>query len=286
MSTPTGRQCVILMLDGPPCADAPPQHWIPAWIPAGKLHRHPSTEPEAMRLRHAALRGSRDDGPQRPDTLCNGHSRRDSCIHVSPPPPSHHKASSATRRHTVLHLLHDGREYAMNCVQQGKVNVTADNLISDGMTEIIIIMKSSMSTRPNGECSPCDTAQLCKELTVDITPYIDSRYRTEADRGSRAIASLHMGSIQASELCMIRYDLFAYASVFSGFLRCDPAAFQAAMKVLFRCIDDDTHHAALEADDALLAELSVTCKRRIYAGLHSWQVWRQAAVAFLSMLFS
>lgn len=192
----------------------------------------------------------------------------------------------------------------MNCVQQGKVNVIADNLIPDGkMTEMIIVMKSSVSARANGECLPCDAAQLCEDLTEDIIPYVDNHYRTDADRDNRAIAGLYMGSIQASRLCITRHDLFAYPGMFSGFLssnwngigtdsdhiealRCDPAAFQAAMKVLFRCIgDDNTYRAAFEADNALLAELGAACERRIYAGSHSWQVWRQAAADFPPMLF-
>ncbi|KAK7195537.1 putative esterase [Novymonas esmeraldas] len=220
-------------------------------------------------------------------------------------PPSYHKAGSATRRYPVLYLLHDDRERAMNCTQLGKVNVIADNLIADGaMAEMIIVMMSGIHAGVDGAGLLFDVPQMCEDLTEDIIPYIDNHYRTKADRDNRAIAGLSMGSMQTSRLCMTRHDLFAYAGVFSGFLRArwsgigtadddhidvlrrDPAAFQAAMRVFFRCMgDDDTFRAVFEEDDALLADLGVACERRMYAGPHSWQVWRQAAADFLPLLF-
>ncbi|KAK7195536.1 putative esterase [Novymonas esmeraldas] len=216
-------------------------------------------------------------------------------------PPSYHKAGSAARRYPVLYLQHGLGENENGWVYHGKVNVIADNLIADGaMTEMIIVMGNGTMFE-NGEVSP---EVYCRQLVSDIIPYIDNHYRTKADRDNRAIAGLSMGSMQTSRLCMTRHDLFAYAGVFSGFLRArwsgigtadddhidvlrrDPAAFQAAMRVFFRCMgDDDTFRAVFEEDDALLADLGVACERRMYAGPHSWQVWRQAAADFLPLLF-
>ncbi|CAJ1988408.1 4-beta-xylanase z precursor-like protein [Leishmania donovani] len=300
VSAPVGLQCVVLMVDGNPV--------LTPHLSIGCLHglqraNYIDVPPPNPNRCVYAMRPSVEHGMVAHNYLTSYtmDTTEEVLIYV---PPSYHKASSATRRYPVLYLLHDDREYPMNCVQQGKVNVIADNLIADGkMTEMIIVMKSSVSARANGECIPCDAAKLCEDLTEDIIPYVDNHYRTEADRDNRAIAGLYMGSIQASRLCITRHDLFAYAGMFSGFLRSnwngistdsdhiealrrDPVAFQTAMKVLFRCIgDDNTHRAAFEADDALLAELGVACERRIYAGSHSWQVWRQAAADFLPMLF-
>jgi enterochelin esterase-like enzyme len=215
-------------------------------------------------------------------------------------PASYHKTANATRRYPVLYLLHGDGNQGMGAVQHGKVNIIADNLIADGkMTEMIIVMGSG-TIFENGSVNP---EVYCRELVEDIIPFVDNRYRTKADRDNRAIAGLSMGSMQASRLSITRPDLFAYAGVFSGFLRTlwsaigtnddhmevlrrDPAAYQNAMKVFFRCIgDEDVHMPRFEEDDAILAELGVECTRRIYKGPHSWHVWRQAAPDFLTMIF-
>ncbi|KPA75262.1 endo-14-beta-xylanase z precursor-like protein [Leptomonas pyrrhocoris] len=218
-------------------------------------------------------------------------------------PPSYHKPSSATRRYPVLYLLHDDRNHGMGSLQHGKVNIIADNLIADGkMTDMIIVMKNNANGLYADPLTH-DITQMCDDLTEDIIPYIDNRYRTLADRDHRAIAGLSMGSMHASRLSITRPDLFAYAGIFSGFMRTlwsdistnddhmdvlrrDPAAYQSAMKVLFRCIgDEDEFISRFEEDDAILAELGVKCTRRIYKGPHSWHVWRQAGSDFLTMIF-
>ncbi|KAL7704161.1 putative esterase [Lotmaria passim] len=216
-------------------------------------------------------------------------------------PPSYHKFGSATRRYPVLYLQHGLGENENGWVYAGKVNIIADNLIADGkMTEMIIVMGSG-TIFENGAVNP---KAYCAELVEDIIPFIDNRYRTKADRDNRAIAGLSMGSMQASRLSITRPDLFAYVGIFSGFLRLllsnadvenddhmevlrrDPAAYQCAMKVFFRCMgDEDVHMPRFEEDDAILAELGVQCTRRIYKGPHSWHVWRQAAPDFLTMIF-
>ncbi|KAL7698655.1 endo-1 4-beta-xylanase z precursor-like protein [Lotmaria passim] len=220
-------------------------------------------------------------------------------------PPSYHKFGSATRRYPVLYLLYnDDADHGMCSVHHGKVNIIADNLIEDGkMTEMIIVMKNAGSAASPDHFSH-DVTQMCDDVTEDIIPFIDNRYRTKADRDNRAIAGLSMGSMQASRLSITRPDLFAYVGIFSGFLRLllsnadvenddhmevlrrDPAAYQCAMKVFFRCMgDEDVHMPRFEEDDAILAELGVQCTRRIYKGPHSWHVWRQAAPDFLTMIF-
>ncbi|KAG5480039.1 hypothetical protein LSCM1_06460 [Leishmania martiniquensis] len=300
MFAPVGLQCVVLMVDGSPV--------LTPHLSIGYLHglqraNYVDVPPSNPKVCIYAPRSSVEHGTVAHNyvTSFTMDTIEEVLIYV---PPSYHKAGSATRRYPVLYLLHDDREQAICCVQQGKVNVIADNLIASGaMREMIIVMKSSVCSSPDGECLPYDTARMCEDLTEDIIPYIDNHYRTEADRDNRAIAGLCMGSVQASRLCMTRHDLFAYAGVFSGLLhtswsgtgadddhidalRSDPEAFQASMKVLFRCIGDgDTLRPLFKADDALLAELGVACERRVYTGSNSWQVWRQAAADFLPMLF-
>ncbi|KAG5506483.1 hypothetical protein JKF63_05986 [Porcisia hertigi] len=300
-SAPVGLQCVVLMVDG--------HSVLTPHLSIGCLHgfqraNYIDVPPPNPKLCIYAIRPCTEHGTVAHNyvTSYTMETTEEVLIYA---PPSYHKAGSATRRYPVLYLLHDNSENEMNAIRQGKVNVIADNLIADGkITEMIIVMKSSVSPRIDGACLlPCDVARLCKDLTDDIIPYIDSHYRTEADCHNRAIAGVSLASMLAIRLCITRYDLFAYGGIFSGLphtgwsftgtnsdymdtLRRDPAAFQAAMKVLFRGIsDDDTHTAIFEADDVLLAELGVACERRIYACSHSWQMWRQAAVDFLPMLF-
>ncbi|CAJ1024468.1 hypothetical protein Q4I30_003555 [Leishmania utingensis] len=179
-------------------------------------------------------------------------------------PPSYHKPGSETRLYPVLYLLHNDCEQAMNCVQEGKVNI-----IVNGKITIVIVMKSSVSTRGDGECLPCDADHLCEDLTKDSMPQIDSHYRTEADCDNCTIVSLYTYFIKISRLCTTRHDLFAYAGVLSGFLR---TSWNSGSTDGDHIDDLCRHRAVFESDDALLAELGEACERRIYAGLHSWQV--------------
>ena len=98
---------------------------------------------------------------------------------------------------------------------------------------------------------------------------------------------------------MTHPELFGYVGLFSGFLRMlweneqphlkaldDPEAFARNYRVFFRAMGErDEFFSVFEEDDRLLASKGVQVMRKVYAGKHEWQVWRECARDFLPLLF-
>jgi hypothetical protein len=63
-----------------------------------------------------------------------------------------------------------------------------------------------------------NTALFSRDLREDVIPYIDSRYRTRADRDDRAIIGLSMGGGQSLSIGLNHLELFSYVGGFSAAL--------------------------------------------------------------------
>ena len=70
-----------------------------------------------------------------------------------------------------------------------------DNLIAKGeAVPMIIVMNSGVASMPGSEPGYDAFPNMMVE---DVIPFVDSRFRTIADRDSRAIAGLSLGAKQA-----------------------------------------------------------------------------------------
>ena len=127
----------------------------------------------------------------------------------------------AARKYPVLYLLHgiggDEREWL-----QGVPNVILDNLIADGKAaEMIIVM-------PNGRAQENDRAEgnvyagfqafanFEYDLIDDLIPFIEGKYKVQADKMHRAVAGLSMGGGQSLNFGLAHMDVFAYVGGFSS----------------------------------------------------------------------
>jgi enterochelin esterase family protein len=54
------------------------------------------------------------------------------------------------------------------------------------------------------------------DVTQALIPYVDSNFRTIADRDHRAMAGLSMGGMQTFQITLSHLDLFSYIGGFSG----------------------------------------------------------------------
>jgi len=122
---------------------------------------------------------------------------------------------------------------------------------------------------------------------------------------NRALAGLSMGSMQTSIIAFRHPDLFAWAGLFSGFLRNklgdddghleilnEPERLSREFSLIFRAmgIEDEYLGDFLEDDLMLkekgfLSETSGPFVRKTYSGAHEWQVWRKCAHDFLKIIF-
>lgn len=76
-------------------------------------------------------------------------------------------------------------------------------------------MNTGYAFPENGEYHHSMSAFL-QELPESCVPYIDSRYRTIADKDYRALAGLSMGGMQTQRIVFTYPELFGWAGIFSG----------------------------------------------------------------------
>lgn len=217
-------------------------------------------------------------------------------------------------RYPVLYLLHGmgGDEEAW--IGLGRAVHIFDNLIAEGkMQPMIVVMPNGnmiQHAAPGESAEGFVTPTLHLPRTMDgtyeslfheIVEYVDSNYRTRADRLHRAVAGLSMGGFHSLHIAMHYPKMFSYIGLFSAAInRGNPE-----LSPLYR--DFDKHLDALYAteprlmwiaigSDDFLYEENLTLRKMldkkgypyIYhesEGGHIWRNWRDYLVLFCPQLF-
>jgi enterochelin esterase family protein len=195
-------------------------------------------------------------------------------------------------RYPVLYLQHGSGESERGWTAQGRANFILDNLIAAGKAKPMIVVMENGYAGQGNEAFP-------EVVVKDLVPEIDRAYRTQADRGHRAVAGLSMGGGQAMQIGLANLDMFSAIGSFSGagVRNFDAAtsyggAFSNAMAFNKRvklfwvgCGQDDALFASSRALHEALEKAGV---RHIWSagpGLHDWQVWRKHLYEFAPLLF-
>lgn len=228
-------------------------------------------------------------------------------------------------RYPVLYLQHGGGEDETGWVRQGHANFIIDNLIASRDCKPMIVVMAYGYARRAGQAPPDLTgkpfgspemlkamqemsAAFEDDVTQALIPYIDSTFRTMADRDHRAMAGLSMGGMQTFQVTLDHLDLFSYIGGFSG---------AGGMLVLGdRKLDRQTDYNGVFADPAAFAKkvhllwlgVGTAEPERMRAGLlrlhnslteaniqhifyespgtdHEWQTWRRDLKDFAPRLF-
>ena len=231
--------------------------------------------------------------------------------------------TQTTVRYPVLYLQHGAGEDETGWIRQGHANFILDNLLAAGKCKPMILVMAYGYARPAGQPAPDLTGKpfgspemrqamqqmfqaFSDDLTQVLVPYIDSNFRTIADRDHRAMAGLSMGGMQTFQITFDHLDMFSYIGGFSGAgmafgnqqvdvktayngAMADPAAFAKRVHLLWVGVGTDEPammHAGLERLHTSLQEAKIQHVFYESPGTsHEWQTWRRDLNDFAPRLF-
>jgi enterochelin esterase-like enzyme/lysophospholipase L1-like esterase len=126
------------------------------------------------------------------------------------------------KRYPVLYLQHGMGEGETSWMLQGKMQHIMDNAIAKGeAVPMIVVMESGDIKQPfrggNNQAGRSEYgASFYPVLLNDLIPYIDTHFRTKANREHRAMAGLSWGGHQTFDVVLQNLDKFAWMGTFSG----------------------------------------------------------------------
>ncbi len=207
------------------------------------------------------------------------------------------------KRYPVLYLQHGMGEDETGWSSQGRMQHIMDNLIhSKEAVPMIVVMESGDVKAPfrggdNRAGRSEYGATFYKVMMQDLIPYIDSHFRTLADRTHRAMAGLSWGGHQTMDLVMANRDKFAYMGGFSGaifgldidktydgaFKRADE--FNRDIRYIFLSCGSEENFGTGKLVDTLRSA-GIKVDYYVSPGTHhEWLTWRRSLKRFVPQLF-
>ena len=245
---------------------------------------------------------------------------RDALVYT---PPAYD--TQPNERYPVLYLQHGGGEDESGWTRQGKANFILDNLIASGKAKPMIIVMANGYARRAGQPAPdlagkpFGSPEMRKamqdmmsafedDMTQALIPFIDSTFRTVADRDHRAMAGLSMGGMQTFHVTFDHLELFSYIGGFSGAgnvfamgngkpdmktafngAMADPAAFAQRVHLLWIGVGTDEPQRMKQGIEQLHASLDEAKIQHVFyespGTSHEWQTWRRDLKDFAPRLF-
>jgi enterochelin esterase family protein len=199
-------------------------------------------------------------------------------------PPGYDK--DAQTRYPVVYLFHGANADENAWYRLGRANLILDNLLAAGKTKpFIAVMPFGYGVE--------------RDLIPDVIPYVESTYRTIADRDHRAIAGLSMGGGQALRIGLNHADLFSYVGGFSAAVGAaaefpktyasvvaNPESANKKMRLVWvGCGREDGLFAASKAFSDFLTAHKIEHTFHESGGAHTWMVWRRYLNEISPLLF-
>ena len=241
-------------------------------------------------------------------------------------PPGYEKGKT---KYPVLYLQHGWGENETSWGVQGKTNLIMDNMIAEGRIKpFIVVMTYGMTntgmpirrppTPPPAGASP-DTVNrrtpppgggmgaagvvtfgvtageptgvgaFQTVLLDELIPYVDSHFRTIANRNNRAMAGLSMGGFETHTITLAKPDVFGYWGLLSGG-NYNPTELQGKTKPKHIFISYGSKEAnganGLPKVEADLKAAGYSVATYISPGTaHEFQTWRRSLYQMAPLLF-
>jgi enterochelin esterase family protein len=216
------------------------------------------------------------------------------------------------QKYPVLYLLHGANESDQSWSTVGRAGFILDNLIADrAAVPMIVVMPNGHidQTPPNVAWGVPTSGPLplrgelvdfTNEFATEIIPYIDSHYRTIADRRHRAIAGLSMGGTQTLNLAFADLERFSAVGVFSSGILVgsvpdwehdhlsvlDKPTLKNGLKMIWvKTGSEDPFIGNTKATVEMLKRHGFSVTFEESAGGHSWVNWRNYLHEFTPQLF-
>jgi enterochelin esterase family protein len=199
----------------------------------------------------------------------------------------------------VLYLLHGSGDLEGGWVEEGRANFILDNLIAAGRSRPMIIVMPRGHVMADAQIDREKNNELLQRvLYEEVVPYVDSQYRTLADRNSRAIMGLSMGGGQTLRFGLQKPGLFAsvvalspairypdetYRTMFADLIASPERTNQQMKLLMIFCGTKDHLVDASDAFDKFLTANRITheYRRTDYEAMwpgrrddHTWPIWR------------
>jgi len=223
--------------------------------------------------------------------------------------------TSPNVRYPVLYLQHGAGEDERGWSNQGHMAFILDNLIAEKKAvPMIVVMERGYASRV-GETPPApgtrpDPSRMFSAfedvVTKDLISYIDTQFRTKADREHRALAGLSMGGMQSYTIGLKHLDLFSAIGGFSGAgggfggapfdpqttnggVFANAAEFNRRVPVLFLSIGTVEPQRMMDGVRAYHDGLTKAGIKTTYyespGTSHEWLTWRRSLREFAPLLF-
>jgi enterochelin esterase-like enzyme len=218
------------------------------------------------------------------------------------------------QQYPVLYLLHGNANDHNSWQRYGRANEILDNLLAEGAIEPFVVVMplgyggaaingdgvgvGGPARRP-GRGAQAGPDLYEQDLLRDVIPLVDAKYRTIADRRSRAIVGFSMGGGQAARIGLGNLDTFSRVGVMSAgmgggldaeplkSLAADVAAANEQIALLWiGCGRDDFAFAGATELSKALDELKIEHTFHQSDGGHHWRVWRRYLRDLSPKLFS
>ncbi|HUA61302.1 MAG TPA: alpha/beta hydrolase-fold protein [Verrucomicrobiae bacterium] len=145
-------------------------------------------------------------------------------------PPGYDDKANLKTRYPVVYLQHGSGEDETVWFEMGRTNLVLDNLLAAGKAKpMIVVSETSIIANTGGRgAAPAPGGRgggfgggrgggaYGQLMTNELIPWVDSHFRTMADRDHRAMAGLSMGGGITAAVTMVNLDKFSYIGLFSG----------------------------------------------------------------------
>jgi enterochelin esterase-like enzyme len=217
-------------------------------------------------------------------------------------PPGYDKSAD---KYPVLYLLHGGGEDQRGWATQGKTDLILDNLIAENKAKPMIIAMLDGNIGMGGGLAGFNENALRafeNELKQGAIPFVEGKFRVEADAKHRALAGLSMGGLQTLYAGIKNTDMFSSLGVFSSgwfanspklsdpqyaFMKDNASTINANLKQFWisQGGKEDIAHANGQVMMKKFDDMGIKYQYSEYAGGHSWPVWRHDLLGFSQVLF-